>query len=102
MYITADCVQYEMKSQKGTCGFFYSQHTRKYCKCRMYLHDMRSYKIKWETYAVDDTDICSRWYRHRNNISGKRENIPHRTITHTGGNVMGWWWITLCYLVAAN
>jgi len=54
--MTADCVQYEIKSHKGTCGLCYSQHARKYFKCRMYLCGMRSYNIKWETYAVEDTD----------------------------------------------
>jgi len=81
--MTADCVQYEMKSQKGTCEICYSQHAGKFCKCRMYLCGMRSYKIKWETYAVEDTDTGTVF------LGGERENIPHHTITHTGEHVKG-------------
>jgi len=81
--MTADCVQYEVKVTKVLVEFV-SQHARKYCKCRMYLCGLRSYKIKWETYAVEDTDTGTVF------LGGESENIPHHTIIHTGGHVKGW------------
>ena len=79
--MTADCVQCEMKSHKGTCGICYSQHARKYCKCRNVFmwHEKLQGQVR---------DICSRGYRHRNSIlGGEREhtssyNKPHWWTCH--------------------
>jgi len=49
----------------------------------VYLCGTRSYEIKRETYAVEDTDTGTIF------LGGEKQNIPHHTITHTGGHVKG-------------